>query len=164
MGDEGDRDVLLPRIHRHPDDRDQRDRAAGAGRDAAHRRAAHPDPRQGGRVRRLLTTLLVAGAVIAPATPAFAHGGEGANVTSYRTLVTGISGPMDGLTVRTVEGGARLELTNDTGRPIEVLGYAGEPYLEIRPDGVYQNAASPAAYVNRTLSGGTPVPASADPT
>jgi hypothetical protein len=116
-------------------------------------------------VRRLLVTLAVAGAGIAPApappTAAFAHGGEGANVTSYRTVVTGISSPMDGLTVRAVEGGARLELVNDTGRPIEVLGYSGEPYLELRPDGVYQNTSSPAAYVNQTLAGDTPVPLTA---
>jgi hypothetical protein len=71
---------------------------------------------------------------------------------------------MDGLTVRVVEGGARLELTNDTGRSIEVLGYSGEPYLELRPDGVYQNSSSPAAYVNQTLAGDTAVPATADPT
>jgi hypothetical protein len=107
--------------------------------------------------------LAVAGAMIAPATPAFAHGGEGANVTAYRTTIHRISAPMPGLSVRTVEGGARLELTNATGRPIEVLGYSGEPYLEIRPDGVYQNTASPAAYINQTLAGDTPVPATADP-
>ncbi|WP_189329535.1 hypothetical protein [Actinoplanes ianthinogenes] len=115
-------------------------------------------------MRRVLLSLWVAGAIVAPATPAFAHGGEGANVTAYRTTVTGISTPMDGLTVRTVEGGARLELTNDTGRPIEILGYSGEPYLEVRPDGVYQNASSPAAYVNQTLAGDTPVPPTADVT
>ncbi|GIF06729.1 hypothetical protein [Actinoplanes siamensis] len=115
-------------------------------------------------MRRLLLILAVAGAVIAPATPVSAHGGEGANVTSYRTTVTGVSSPMDGLSVRVVEGGARLELVNDTGRPIEVLGYSGEPYLEIRPDGVYQNQSSPATYVNRTLAGETPVPPAADVT
>ncbi|MBB4739235.1 hypothetical protein BJY16_002694 [Actinoplanes octamycinicus] len=109
-------------------------------------------------------SLAVAGAIVAPATPAFAHGGEGANVTSYRTVVTGVSAPMDGLTVRTVEGGARLELTNDTGRPIEILGYSGEPYLEVRPDGVHQNVSSPATWINQTLAGDTPVPATADVT
>ncbi|WP_232344759.1 hypothetical protein [Actinoplanes awajinensis] len=115
-------------------------------------------------MRRITLILAVAGAMIAPATPASAHGGEGANVTSYRTTITGLSSPMDGLTVRTVEGGARLELTNTTGRAIEVLGYSGEPYLELRADGVYQNTGSPAAYVNQTLAGDTPVPPAADPT
>jgi len=47
---------------------------------------------------------------------------------------------------------------------VEVLGYAGEPYLDIRPDGTWQNVNSPAAYINETLAGDTAVPASADPT
>jgi hypothetical protein len=68
-----------------------------------------------------------------------------------------------GLSVTAVEAGARLELTNGTGRTIEVLGYSGEPYLEVRPDGTYENVHSPAAYLNRTLAGDTPVPADADP-
>ncbi|MEV6348995.1 hypothetical protein [Actinoplanes sp. NPDC051851] len=114
--------------------------------------------------RRLLPLLAVAGALLVPATPASAHGGESANVTSYRTAVTGISSPMSGLSVRVVEGGARLELTNDTSRTIEILGYSGEPYLEIRPDGTYQNTSSPATYINETLAGDTPVPSTADVT
>jgi hypothetical protein len=106
----------------------------------------------------------VAGAVLAPATPAFAHGGDAPEATAYRTTVTGISTPEKGLSVRTVEAGARLELTNHTGHAVEVLGYAGEPYLDVRPDGTYQNVNSPAAYLNATLSGDNPVPSSADPT
>ena len=106
----------------------------------------------------------MAGALVAPATPAFAHGGDAPDATAYRTAVTGITPAMAGLTVRTVEAGARLELTNRTGRTVEVLGYSGEPYLQIRPDGTYQNLNSPATYLNQTLAGDTAVPASADPT
>jgi hypothetical protein len=115
-------------------------------------------------VRRHTLLVVVAGAILVPATPAFAHGGDAPEATSYRTTITGISTPEKGLSVRTVEGGARLELSNRTGHPVEVLGYAGEPYLDIRPDGTYQNAVSPAAYLNATLSGDQPVPSSADPT
>jgi hypothetical protein len=115
-------------------------------------------------VRRLALILAVAGVLLAPATPAFAHGGDAPEATAYRTTVTGITPPMRGLSVRTVEAGARLELTNDSGRTVEVLGYAGEPYLEVRPDGTYQNVHSPAAYLNATLAGDGPVPVSADPT
>jgi len=71
---------------------------------------------------------------------------------------------MPGLMVRAVEAGGRLELDNRTGRTIEVLGYDGEPYLEVRPDGVYQNTRSPATYLNATLAGDTEPPATADPT
>ena len=115
-------------------------------------------------MRRLALIVAVAGAVLAPATPAFAHAGDTPGATAYRTTVTAISEPERGLTVRTVEAGARLELSNDTGHSVEVLGYAGEPYLDVRPDGTWQNVNSPAAYVNETLSGETPVPAYADPT
>ncbi len=113
--------------------------------------------------RALLVLVVAAGALLAPAAPASAHGGDAPDATAYRTTVTGITPALPGLRVRTVEAGARLELTNDTGRTVEVLGYAGEPYLEVRPDGAYENVRSPAAYVNRTLAGDTPVPATADP-
>ncbi|MEU4419300.1 hypothetical protein AB0F81_01645 [Actinoplanes sp. NPDC024001] len=115
-------------------------------------------------MKRLLLLTAVAGAVLAPATPAFAHAGDTGGVSDYRLTVTGLSTPLDGLTVRVVEGGARLELSNETGRAIEVLGYSGEPYLEVRPDGTYENVNSPATYVNETLDGGTALPAGADPT
>ncbi|MEV6845931.1 hypothetical protein [Actinoplanes sp. NPDC051411] len=115
-------------------------------------------------MRRLTLFALVAGAFLAPATPAFAHAGDAPIATVYRTTVTGISTPEKGLSVRTVEAGARLELTNHTGHPVEILGYSGEPYLDVRPDGTYQNVNSPAAYLNETLAGDNPAPATADPT
>ncbi|WP_250000913.1 hypothetical protein [Actinoplanes sp. M2I2] len=113
-------------------------------------------------MRRFALTVAFAGAVLAPATPAFAHTGDAPDSTAYRTSVTTTSAP--GVSVRPVQAGAELELTNDSGRPIEVLGYSGEPYLDVRPDGTWQNVNSPAAYLNQTLAGDTPVPASADPT
>jgi len=96
-------------------------------------------------VRRLAVLLVVAGAVLAPATPAFAHGGDTPDTTAFRIRITGISTPEKGLTVRTVEAGARLELANKTGHSVEILGYSGEPYLDIRPDGTWQNVNSPTA-------------------
>lgn len=95
--------------------------------------------------------------------PAGAHAADRPEGTNYRTRIVGVTPAVAGLTVRVVEGGARLELVNRTGRTFEVLGYAGEPYLEIRPDGVYQNTASPATYLNQTLVGDTAPPPGADP-
>ncbi|MFY1690448.1 hypothetical protein [Plantactinospora sp. WMMB782] len=118
----------------------------------------------------MLTTRLLSGllvglvGVLGSATPAAAHAADAPDGTDYRTEVTGVAPALPGLRVRVLEGGARLELENRTGRTVEVLGYAGEPYLEVRPDGVYENTASPATYLNRTLAGDTPVPAGADPT
>ncbi|MEV6488856.1 hypothetical protein AB0M20_09505 [Actinoplanes sp. NPDC051633] len=99
-----------------------------------------------------------------PAAPASAHGGDTPASTSFRTRVGGVTPATPGLSVAAIEAGARLELTNDTGRTVEVLGYSEEPYLEVRPDGTYENVRSPAAYLNRTLAGDTPVPADADAT
>ncbi|MFI7541562.1 hypothetical protein [Actinoplanes sp. NPDC049599] len=114
--------------------------------------------------RTALVVAVLAGALLVPAGPASAHGGEAPDATAYRSEVTALSPAEPGLSVRTVEAGARLELVNRTGRTVEVLGYQGEPYLEVRPDGTYENVNSPATYTNRTLDGDTPVPAGASPT
>lgn len=114
--------------------------------------------------RAALFLAVLAGALLVPAGPASAHGGEAPDATAYKIEVVGLTSDLPGLTVRVVEAGARLELVNDTGRSVEVLGYQGEPYLDIRPGGVFRNANSPAAYVNETLDGDAPVPATADPT
>lgn len=110
--------------------------------------------------------ILAAGALAGAlaAGPAYAHGGDAPDATAYRTTVTAITPAEPGLQIRAVEAGARLELVNRTGRTVEVLGYSGEPYLEVRPDGTFENVHSPATYLNRTLTGTTPVPATADPT
>jgi hypothetical protein len=100
---------------------------------------------------------------LAATTPAYAHGADAPVASDYRTEVSGITPKSDGLTVRVIEAGARLELTNRTGRTIEVLGYDSEPYLEVRPDGVFENIHSPATYLNTTLAGDTEPPATADP-
>jgi hypothetical protein len=113
--------------------------------------------------RTALFVAVLAGALLVPAGPASAHGGEAPDATAYRIEVTGVSPAEPGLSVRVVEAGARLELVNATGRTVEVLGYQNEPYLEVRPDGTYENVNSPATYTNRTLSGDTTVPAGASP-
>lgn len=94
--------------------------------------------------------------------PAHAHGADAPDATNYRTLITQAP-DLAGLTVETIEAGARLQVTNHTGRNIEVLGYQNEPYLEIRPDGVYENYHSPATYLNITIIHVDP-PSHADPT
>ncbi|MGN9778707.1 hypothetical protein ACTMS0_23540 [Micromonospora sp. H33] len=119
-------------------------------------------------IRTLVTRagLVLAGAVtatLALAAPAAAHGADAPDGTDYRTEVTAVTPARAGLTARAVEAGARLELTNTGDRPVEVIGYSGEPYLRVGPDGVYENRRSPATYLNRTLAGDTRIPAEADP-
>ncbi|GIH06992.1 hypothetical protein Rhe02_50590 [Rhizocola hellebori] len=113
--------------------------------------------------RKVGATLAVAlTLILSTASPAFAHGADAPDATNYRSAITSTPA-LDGLEIRTIEAGARLQLTNRTGRNIEVLGYQGEPYLEIRPDGVYENFHSPATYLNITIAHVDP-PAHADPT
>ncbi|WP_410813268.1 hypothetical protein [Micromonospora sp. 067-2] len=119
-------------------------------------------------IRTLLAraALVAAGACAATlltAAPAAAHGADAPDGTDYRTRTSGVAPARAGLAVRVVEAGARLELTNRTGRAIEVIGYSGEPYLRIGPDGVFENSRSPATYLNRTIAGDTTLPAEADP-
>jgi hypothetical protein len=118
------------------------------------------------RLRGLLTAVAVqlgvgVAVLTTAAAPAYAHGADAPTATDYRVTVTGISPALPGLRIRTVEAGARLELVNHSGREVEVLGYAGEPYLLIRPGGVWQNANSPATWRNASLTGGVAPPASA---
>lgn len=121
--------------------------------------------RLGVRVGGLLAAVAAGlGGVLATATPAAGHGADAPAGSDYRATVTGLTPAVPGLTVRVVEAGSRLELVNRTGQAIEVLGYAGEPFLEIRPDGVYENTLSPTTYRSRTLDGATEPPPEADPT
>ncbi|MEV0734109.1 hypothetical protein [Polymorphospora sp. NPDC050346] len=129
--------------------------AAGTVPAAGHR------PRAAALLIAAVTGLLAA---LALAGPAHAHGADTPDGTDYRVRITGVTPAVPGLTVRTIEAGARLELTNHTGRVVEIPGYVDEPYLEIRPDGTYENLNSPTAYRTRTLAGDTPVPAGVDPT
>ncbi|WP_346776025.1 hypothetical protein [Micromonospora sp. HNM0581] len=113
------------------------------------------------RVGLLLAATVTA--LLATAAPALAHGADAPDGTDYRVAVTEVTGADAALRVRVIEAGARLELTNTGDTPVEVMGYSGEPYLRIGPDGVYENSRSPATYLNRTIIGDTALPAEADP-
>ncbi|MBV1853968.1 hypothetical protein [Catellatospora tritici] len=112
------------------------------------------------RAGAVLGTALAA--LLATATPAFAHGADAPDATNFRTTIT-VSPDLPGLEVISIEAGARLQLTNHSGKPVEVLGYQNEPYLEVRPDGVYENIHSPATWLNITIAHVDPPP-TADPT
>jgi hypothetical protein len=122
--------------------------------------------RPGRRLALRLGLSLAAGCVLplAAAAPADAHGvGVGLRPTSYRSQVTGISPPVDGLTVRLREAGAKVELENSTGSEVVVLGYSQEPYLRVGPQGVFENRRSPTSWANRSLTPGGRAPSEYDP-
>jgi len=100
---------------------------------------------------------------VAPAPAAWAHGADAPAGTNDRTEITGIQPPLPGVRVRLIEAGTALELTTAGDQPVRVLGYAGEPYLEVRPDGVYANAHSSAAPPEPDPAGTMAGPVAADP-
>jgi hypothetical protein len=100
----------------------------------------------------------VAPLLLSPA-PALAHPGGVQAAVDYRVRVTALTPPVAGLAVRFVFDGSRLELRNDTGRTVEVIGYQGEPMLQVRPDGVWHNTRAPSLYADRPAAAG---PAGAD--
>jgi hypothetical protein len=100
--------------------------------------------------------------VVAGAAPAYAHTVAGVGADNYQTRLTGFSPRIDGLTVRVIENGSRLELSNTGSTEVVVFGYQEEPYLRIGPEGVFANRRSPATYVNASRKG-DPVPPDADP-
>ncbi len=101
--------------------------------------------------------------VAVAAQPAAAHDVPGIKPSNFETTVDGTTPRVSGLTVRAIDLGNELELRNDTGADVVVLGYQGEPYLRVGPRGVLENSRSPAAYLNRTRDGKTQVPSTADP-
>ncbi|MEW6477505.1 MAG: hypothetical protein AB1679_35085 [Actinomycetota bacterium] len=88
--------------------------------------------------------------------PASAHSVSGQSATNLQTNLRSVTPTVPGLTVKVVESGSRMELTNRTGQEVIVLGYKNEPYLRVGPDGVFQNRLSPATYINKSREGEEP--------
>jgi hypothetical protein len=109
---------------------------------------------------RASLVLLLAGVVqVGAAGPASAHAvGGGPAASNYRTNVRGIEPPIPGVSVRVVDGGNQLELTNRGAQEVTILGYENEPYLRVGP-GVFQNERSPSTFSNRSIRTPKQIPA-----
>ncbi len=109
-----------------------------------------------GRSASRLVVVVTMGLALAVVTaaPASAHTLSGPKPINYRSRIVSVTPPARGVTLRVVDLGAKLELTNRTGADVIVLGYEGEPYLRIGPRGAYENLHSEATYVNRSVKGG----------
>ena len=115
-------------------------------------------------VRHLATGVLALVLLVAQAAPAEAHTGDKSGPTNYETVIAGVTPAVAGLRVRSIDLSSQMELRNETGRTVVVLGYEDEPYLKVTPDdGIYLNMESPAAYLNATRTGKNSVPADVDP-
>ncbi len=106
------------------------------------------------RAGALATGVAVSGFVIslaAPAPPAVAHGVGGLEPTSYESALVGVEPPVPGLSIEVLDLGDTVELRNESGSEITVLGYDGEPYLRVGESGVFRNERSPATFWNRSV-------------
>lgn len=107
--------------------------------------------------RTAALTLLTAVVLAAMAAPAAAHG-RGTESTNFSSRV--VNQPdLPGVSWEVLGGDQYLAVTNTTDTEVVVLGYEGEPYARIGPDGVYLNLASEATYANADRYGEAPVPA-----
>src|SRR5690606_5072914 len=114
------------------------------------------------RYLRFCAACFVFATVVLIPNAAWAHGAESPRDTDYRVTISRAPDLPD-VEVRVVEAGARLELRNRGDDPIEILGYSSEPYAEVRPEGVFVNLNSPAAYLTTTIDGHATVSESASP-
>ncbi len=117
------------------------------------------------RSRRVIVTLVMGVAIIVglpPGTSAPAHAHtRTAETTNIASVVTHDPLP-HGVTFTVYTGGLVVSLTNTTNDEVVVVGYEGEPYLRIGPDGVFENARSPAAWLNRARFADVAIPPSVD--
>jgi hypothetical protein len=111
-------------------------------------------------LRAALVLALAATVQVGTAGPASAHAvGIGPAASNYRTNVRGIEPPIPGVSVRVVDGGNQLELTNRGSQEITLLGYENEPYLRVGPNGVFENERSPSTFSNRSTTAPRQIPA-----
>ncbi len=110
------------------------------------------------RTRATLACALAIAALAAPV--AEAHEGN----PNFRSEITGFDPATSGLDAQVLNFDDSIQLTNDTGEEIVILGYEGEPYVRISADGTVEvNTNSPAYYLNEDRFAEAPVPDSADP-
>jgi predicted anti-sigma-YlaC factor YlaD len=109
-------------------------------------KAAFPVVR--GALRRLVlvvgAALLTVAGVAGPASAHVVHQGD--DPTNWRSTVIGLSPPVSGVTAAIAEAGQRIGLTNVSGRPVVVLGYSGEPFLQLSRGLVEANTRSATAH------------------
>jgi hypothetical protein len=103
----------------------------------------------------LVVAWLASGVTVAAADPP--------GPTDYLSDVTKIEPDVPGIHVEIVGGDSFVLINVDPGITVVVVGYSGEPYLRILPDGtVEENRRSPSEYLNQDRYAAVAVPAYAD--
>jgi hypothetical protein len=101
--------------------------------------------------------LTLAGAALAVAPAALAHGGT--RSTGYVSTFSDLKPHVVGVSVNVFGRDNTIRLTNYSGKTVVVLGRLREPYLRFAPDRVDENMRAPTTFLNASRT----VPPSARP-
>jgi hypothetical protein len=112
------------------------------------------------RVVAFVSLLLVLTVVMAA--PASAHTRAQASGNYESRIVAAPA--LEGVVWRLYAGGEFLEVTSHGPQEVLILGYEGEPYLRVGPEGVFENRNSPATYLNAERYADVALPPRADAT
>ena len=108
----------------------------------------------------LALTLGLAGPVVLPVRPAFAHGGDGL----AQPIIQSITPSVPGISVEVAFSATyQLLASNTTAQTLTFFADSGEPFLEIGPEGVRGNFASPTFLDSNVPSGRDTYPPQAKP-
>ncbi|HSK91008.1 MAG TPA: hypothetical protein VK875_06835 [Euzebyales bacterium] len=127
----------------------------------------------GPTARTATVAALVAVLTVLLATPALAHGAT-PDATNFLSRVTGTvlmhdarpagaAAAPPGVRWRVLGADALLQVDNTGNADVVVTGYDGEPFLRVGPEGTFENARSPATYLNADRYAQVEVPPAADP-
>ena len=109
-------------------------------------------------LRRMVVVTVLAGltlgGVAGPASAHVVHDGD--DPTNWRSTITSVAPMVQGLTVATAEAGQRIGVTNATGSAVVVLGFYGEPFLQLAGGVVSANTRSATAHLVVSGLAGSP--------
>ena len=97
--------------------------------------------------------------LLAPASAAFAHGGN----PNYRSVIEKVTPTMPNVKFQVLDYDSYMQLLDQHGHEVVIYGYEGEPYARILKNGTVQvNERSPALYLNESRFAEVTVPPLAD--
>jgi LPXTG-motif cell wall-anchored protein len=107
-------------------------------------------------MRRSLRVALVALVVLlAPASSAFAHGGN----PNYRSVINEVTPSTPNVKFQVLNYDSYMQLLDQHGHEVVIYGYEGEPYARILKNGTVQvNERSPALYLDENRFAEVQVP------
>jgi hypothetical protein len=117
-------------------------------------------------IRFLSALVFGVGLFMQTAPAASAHSASNAPASNYVSRIQSITPKPTTWKARVIEAGSRLEVEWLSGAELTMADYAGDPYLRVGRDGVFENMQSPATYINRDRQGSTsstPIPENLKP-